>query len=462
MDEQNRLRLARIADRHAKRSAEGPRVRSDPTRESRPSAEEEFRAAFVQAREDLLRPAMSAVAEELALAGYKSRITPGGTQARPAIDLHVELPDARSKDVVRFFPFLDPERGWQIVAELELKGKPFELSRFARFDELRRDVLEHVIIDAIEQMFSSKESRVAAPEPSSRRESQAPDSPTSGPIAGSGVGPRSDERGARTRVGAIPREAVAVELQPSRARSGTSGGTDRGDARALRGALAFPEAGDRAARFDGQSGNEARTRTASGADSVGSASSAGPSPTELGGHAVPVPAVGASPLAEVPPRDRVPETQEVDVRAFRGALPFKKGAPAPAFFAAAEATRTSDAPDVGATGEETMPLVALSAGDGPELPFANTGEGEAESNGRSGGVSALSLEQYATFRARLAVEGEDSADVWRDFGITSRADKEALQARFAAHFRGDPGAQAWFVERLRLTVSKLRGPGGGA
>jgi hypothetical protein len=74
-------------------------------------------------------------------------------------------------------------------------------------------------------------------------------------------------------------------------------------------------------------------------------------------------------------------------------------------------------------------------------------------------VPPLTLEQYAQFRARLMVDGEDDPQTWKAFGVSSKADKEALQARFAAQFRQDPAAQARFVELIPRLVGELRSPG---
>ena len=68
----------------------------------------------------------------------------------------------------------------------------------------------------------------------------------------------------------------------------------------------------------------------------------------------------------------------------------------------------------------------------------------------------LTLEQYAKLRARLMVEGEDDQQVWKEFGVASKAVKEALQARFAGQFRNDPAAQARFVELIQQLVGQLR------
>ncbi len=81
------------------------------------------------------------------------------------------------------------------------------------------------------------------------------------------------------------------------------------------------------------------------------------------------------------------------------------------------------------------------------LPFAQGAAGEAP---------ALTLEEYASLRASLTVNGEEDAATWKQFGIVSQAMKEALQARFAARFRDDAEARDRFVALLQRMVGELR------
>jgi hypothetical protein len=99
-------------------------------------------------------------------------------------------------------------------------------------------------------------------------------------------------------------------------------------------------------------------------------------------------------------------------------------------------------PEAGAT-------LGLAASRGPCLPFPNSEP--------AASVPPLTLEQYASFRARLSVEGEDNARTWAEFGVTSRVVKDALQAQFAARFRQDPEAQGRFIDLLQRAVTELRG-----
>jgi hypothetical protein len=68
----------------------------------------------------------------------------------------------------------------------------------------------------------------------------------------------------------------------------------------------------------------------------------------------------------------------------------------------------------------------------------------------------LELEDYARFRARLAVRGEDDVETLRDYGVHSPSIKEVLREKFAARFRQDPEAQQQFVELVQTFVAELR------
>jgi len=67
----------------------------------------------------------------------------------------------------------------------------------------------------------------------------------------------------------------------------------------------------------------------------------------------------------------------------------------------------------------------------------------------------LSLEDYAFLRASLTIHGEDDAPTLAQFGIRSADEKRATQARFAAVFRGDPGAQERFVSLVKRLIESL-------
>ncbi len=92
-----------------------------------------------------------------------------------------------------------------------------------------------------------------------------------------------------------------------------------------------------------------------------------------------------------------------------------------------------------------------------ELPFVKAATTEGKAPAASSQVAPeLTLEQYALFRARLSLDGEESPGAWKDFGVESVAAKEALQARFSMLFRKDPVVQARFIDLLRTMEADLR------
>ncbi len=144
MNEQNRLRLQRITARHASRTA---RDRAD--------SDAAFLEGFARASAGVLRPVFEDVGAQLVAAGYGFQIVTGGEERSPSIALHVEIPDrGGSRDAIRFFARKYPEKGWQVIAELELL-RPVELTRFNEGEPLERDVIEHMVVEALEQMFAS-------------------------------------------------------------------------------------------------------------------------------------------------------------------------------------------------------------------------------------------------------------------------------------------------------------------
>ena len=150
MNEQNRLRLQRITARHAKRFAQG---RSDA------DADAAFLEGFGRVSAGVIRPVFEDVGAQLVEAGYGFRVDTGGEERSPFIALHVEIPGrGESRDAVRFFARKYPDKGWQVIAELELV-RPVELTRFNEGEPLERDVIEHMVVEALEQMFASSGGR---------------------------------------------------------------------------------------------------------------------------------------------------------------------------------------------------------------------------------------------------------------------------------------------------------------
>lgn len=491
MNDQNRLRLERIAARQASRAAPAP---SAPELKSDDTADAAFLAAFERAQNGVLRPVMAEVGLQLRRAGYLFQISSGGEASTPSIDLHLVIPGrGDSKDIIRFFAAKDPERGWQVIAELELKRSPFELTRFEATEELDHDVVEQLLVDAVEQMFAStggEDPRSKSP-PLARAAPPAP-APTPVPPAPAPVPPApeiasmgpwpSQPLAAPPALPPVPapvfvpavattpampptRASVTASAQPNYLSLGAVVENARGPA------LPFdPSAGPGHPRPQ-----VLRPPPEFGGTSVGVVLPLGP--------ALPFdPSAGPGrPQPQVPRAPSQVGSPSIDV--------YLGLAPAPPFDPSTGRGRPQlqvpRAPsEVGRTSLDVQlglaPALPFDTGTGPGHPRPPVLRAPAEFSGTSlsvelplgaalpfdpspgadpsqpGVVPLLTLEQYAKLRARLMVEGEDDQQVWKEFGVTSRTVKEALQARFAAQFRSDPAAQSRFVELIPRLVSELR------
>ena len=560
MNDQNRLRIERIAAQHASRATPKPTAPEAPEGEDERAAA--FLAAFARVRDEVLRPAMAEVGLQLKKVGYAFRISPGGDERSPSIDFHVILADrGASKDTVRFSARKDAVQGWLVIGELELTGSPVELTRFETTKEITHDVAEQLVVDAVEQMFAPAEaprSRTPSPLPPAAIPAPAPASPskptTSDSMGLSGAnlsranppkavlaGARFDDAVMVDNIGVPPpepeqspapapepastnrplSEPVVTAEQPTVLASkrsplaATSLALDlpRGPAlpfaKRADGTLPVPSTGipslnspsDNPAPTPSPAPAPAPARSPLGATSLvlnlpisralpfgqGASQPSAPARSPLAatslaldvpkGPALPFgrgasqpsgpplssPPTRAQGLAAVPTPDSTPSTiaPSAESRAdLRGTLDIEEFPHGPALpFAGAgrqpfdgssveRGTPQADvrvAPTPSSKGalddlRETSDIVH--ADRGPVLPFD--------------AAPALNLEDYARFRARLAVRGEDDRETLRYYGVPSPLIKEALQEKFAARFRQDPEAQRCFVELVQRFVAELR------
>jgi hypothetical protein len=381
MDDQNRLRLNRIAERQAKRAAQAPKQPDAKTGAA--DADPDFLASFARVRDDVLRPVMAEVGVQLKSSGYSFRISPGGDEASPAVELRILMADrGDSKDTIRFLARKDATKGWQVIAELELKRSPIELTRFEVTDEITRDVAEQLIVDAVEQMFASTGPTPPSEAPDLVRPSAAVSPPAQSPHVTSSQ-PTSEVPVIDSS--AMPTPAFFVAANASR-----------------------------------------------------TASLDTPPPIVARGGDTPEGCVGPQAMGE---------TENVDIRAFKKpALPFVKGDPAPAFFAAADTARTdARLATSDGDGNETLTLPTIenhvtSVQETAEvdvrmfrkapLPFA-----------KADPTSSMSLEQYAAFYAELAVFPDRTTSILQRYGLAAVKARQALDEAFARRFHADPAEE---------------------
>jgi hypothetical protein len=420
MKDQNRLRLSRIAERHAGRTPQKP-SEPEPPREEEDDLAPAFLAAFARARDAVLRPAMAEVGLELKEVGYSFRIKPGGDERSPSVDLHVIIPDrGDSKDTVRFVARKDAARGWQVVGELELKGNPVELTRFETTEEISGDVIEQLVVDAVEQMLASTggapRGKPPALEPTVPASTPAPAPPPPVPMPPAPRTASTDAELSRPFVAPQSSEDAPPPVQPLKRPPAELFGTTTGSVMPTGPAVPFapgsappqpsappPTAGPSATLPQVKRAPAALTGT-----SLGTLPPRGP----------------AMPFAPGRPPGEAPAGTSGGVAiAAMPALPFDPNAP-------------SHLPASGSPALPVRPPSKLSgtvdasaAPAGPQLPFAKAPEPP--------GPSGLSLEQYASLCVELALEPAKADETLLRYQLTSEQ-RKALDTHWQGRIAAEP------------------------
>lgn len=146
MKEQTRIRLQIIAARFGRRGA----VRNEE--------EHAWLDAYERARGGVLTTAMTEIGEVLQQDGHHCEVRLDAEPAGRSIDFAVRpVGNGEGERLIRFFARNDERRGWQVKAEIRLgEAQGFsELTRFERPDEITAEVAEHLLVDAMEQVFAS-------------------------------------------------------------------------------------------------------------------------------------------------------------------------------------------------------------------------------------------------------------------------------------------------------------------
>lgn len=128
-----------------------------------PSAEElaadrarQFCDGFRRVREGVLIPILEDIGSALVASGHGHRVDVDVGEKRPSLEWHLLLKNARAgaTNVIRMFPRLGQDLGWEIIAEVQLVRTAIELTRFQKIDEITPEVAEQMIVDAVEQVFA--------------------------------------------------------------------------------------------------------------------------------------------------------------------------------------------------------------------------------------------------------------------------------------------------------------------
>ncbi len=151
MKEQTRIRMEMITARYARRL-----TKAGNAGELVAARHEKFLRGFERVRADVLRPAMQAIGGELEKAGHGYRVDLGDADDRLSIDLHLILTGApsRADKVIRLFSLKASASRSEVVAEVEMEGNPMELTRFLQIEEITPDVVDQMLVDAVEQVFA--------------------------------------------------------------------------------------------------------------------------------------------------------------------------------------------------------------------------------------------------------------------------------------------------------------------
>jgi hypothetical protein len=151
MKEQTKIRMEMITARYARRLAEAGNAG-----ELVAARKAEFLRGFERVRADVVRPAMEGIGAELVRAGHAFRVDLGDTPEQMSIELHLIITGAprSSAKVIRLFSLKGTEGRPEVVAEVEMERNPMELTRFLQIDEITTEVVEQMLVDAIEQVFA--------------------------------------------------------------------------------------------------------------------------------------------------------------------------------------------------------------------------------------------------------------------------------------------------------------------
>jgi hypothetical protein len=151
MKEQTKIRLGMITGRYARRLGASGTVEDVAA-----ARHAEFLRGFERIRADVLLPAMEAIGTELARAGHGYRVEIEDAGERLCVDFHLEVTAAPSSapKVIRLFTGVDRGGRSQVVAEVEREGGEMELTRFYRIEEITPEVVEQMLVDAVEHVFA--------------------------------------------------------------------------------------------------------------------------------------------------------------------------------------------------------------------------------------------------------------------------------------------------------------------
>jgi hypothetical protein len=151
VNEQTKARLAIIEAKFGKQGARAAsKVESDAERASR------FDEDFRRVRAEVLAPILEEIGAALSASGHGYRVEIDAGKLVPSIELHLILVGTASGStgVIRLFTRTKAPHPHQIIAEVQLKGTMVEITRFHEASALTPEVVEQMVVDAVEQVFA--------------------------------------------------------------------------------------------------------------------------------------------------------------------------------------------------------------------------------------------------------------------------------------------------------------------
>ncbi len=147
MKDHNLHRLDLITGRYAAR-------RGEKAKDSRDGYERAFR----EVRDAVIRPVMEEIAEALRSRGHAAAVAIDLAQETPSVELSLGIagvPPVAGADRVTF-SVIARRDALEVLAFLTVKPPPMDIVRFAQPDEITRDEVEQLVIDAVEHIFACR------------------------------------------------------------------------------------------------------------------------------------------------------------------------------------------------------------------------------------------------------------------------------------------------------------------
>jgi hypothetical protein len=151
MKEQTRIRLSIIEARYGARRAVTPAEAERVARIAR------FEDDFRRVRDALVMPLFKEIGAALLAAGHGHRVLVDAGEHAPNVELHLSLrgAPAAATNVIRVCTVSGDERS-EIIADVNIGGTWTELRRFMDAAAMTDEVLEQMIVDAVEQVFACR------------------------------------------------------------------------------------------------------------------------------------------------------------------------------------------------------------------------------------------------------------------------------------------------------------------